>query len=93
MTTFLNDNQHDIYMEENNDKKQSTRPLEKINFILMGASVALIVIGFLMMGGGASTEEHFNPDIFSTMRTAVGPGFSFVGFVTMFFAILYKKKK
>lgn len=59
----------------------------------MGVSVALIVIGFLLMGGGATTEETFNPDIFSTMRTAVGPGISFIGFVIMFFAILYKKKK
>ena len=81
-------------MEEiNKEKKTDTRPLGKENFILMGVSVALIVIGFLLMGGGATTEETFNPDIFSTMRTAVGPGISFIGFVIMFFAILYKKRK
>ncbi len=72
---------------------EQSRPLEKINYILMGISVALIVIGFLMMSGGATTEDKFNPDIFSTMRIAVGPAFSFIGFVAMFFAILYKKKK
>ena len=78
-------------MEEiKKEKKTDTRPLGKENFILMGVSVALIVIGFLLMGGGATTEETFNPDIFSTMRTAVGPGISFIGFVIMFFAILYK---
>ena len=77
-------------MEEiKKEKKTDTRPLGKENFILMGVSVALIVIGFLLMGGGATTEETFNPDIFSTMRTAVGPGISFIGFVIMFFAILY----
>ena len=80
-------------MEEiKKEKKTDTRPLGKENFILMGVSVALIVIGFLLMGGGATTEETFNPDIFSTMRTAVGPGISFIGFVIMFFAILYKRK-
>ena len=57
-------------MEEiKKEKKTDTRPLGKENFILMGVSVALIVIGFLLMGGGATTEETFNPDIFSTMRT------------------------
>lgn len=75
------------------ETRNNKRPLGKENFILMGASMALIVIGFLMMSGGATTEEQFNPDIFSTMRTAVGPCFSFIGFVMMFFAILYKKKK
>ena len=75
------------------DKNTDSRPLGEENFVLMGVSVALIVIGFLLMGGGATTEETFNPDIFSTMRTAVGPGISFIGFVIMFFAILYKKKK
>lgn len=80
-------------MEDNKKETNNTRPLGKENFILMGAAMALIVIGFLMMSGGATTEEQFNPDIFSTMRTAVGPGFSFIGFVIMFFAILYKKKK
>ncbi len=76
----------------NKPANEQSRPLGKINYILMGASAALIVIGFLMMSGGATTEEKFNPDIFSTMRTAVGPAFSFIGFVAMFFAILYKKK-
>ena len=56
-------------MEEiKKEKKTDTRPLGKENFILMGVSVALIVIGFLLMGGGATTEETFNPDIFSTRQ-------------------------
>ena len=71
---------------------ENSRPLQKINYILMGISIALIIIGFLLMTGGATTEDKFNPDIFSTMRTAIGPGMSFIGFVMMFFAILYKKK-
>lgn len=75
------------------EEQQSTRPLDKINYILMVVSVALIVIGFILMGGAATTEEKFNPDIFSTMRVGVGPTVSFLGFVAMFFAILYKKKQ
>ena len=70
-----------------------TMPLGKLNFIFMGAAGVLIIVGFLLMLGGSSSPEEFNPDIFSTMRTAVGPGISFIGFVIMFFAILYKKRK
>ncbi len=71
----------------------SNRPLEKINFILMAVSVVLIVVGFILIGSGEpNTEKAFNPDIFSTTRIVVGPTMSFIGFVMMFFAILYKKK-
>ncbi|MDE5728431.1 MAG: DUF3098 domain-containing protein, partial [Duncaniella sp.] len=36
------------------------------NFKLMAAAGAMIVIGFLLMAGGATGWEEFNPDIFST---------------------------
>lgn len=70
------------------------RPFTRINFILMGACVALIVIGFLLMaGGGSSVEGGFNPDIFSTRRIVVGPTISFLGFLLMAFAIIYTPGK
>lgn len=71
---------------------ESARPLTKMNFILMGVSAVLIVVGFMLMGGSANDGQTFNADIFSTLRTAVAPTISFVGFVMMFFAILYKKR-
>ena len=78
---------------QNNEKiKYNKFPLRKINFILMAVFGLMIVLGFILMAGSSNGEE-FNPDIFSTMRTAVGPGISFIGFVIMFFAILYKKRK
>lgn len=40
--------------------------LTKINFILMAIAGLTILIGFLLMLGGSSTTEAFNPDIFST---------------------------
>lgn len=70
----------------------SMRPLDKVNYILIGISVLLIVVGFLLMCGKPSTDTAFNPDIFSTVRIAVGPTIAFIGFVAIFFAILYKKK-
>lgn len=68
-------------------------PLQRINFILMACSGALIVIGFLLMLGPSSTQDTFEPDIFSTRRIVVGPTLAFLGFLSMAFAIIYKPRK
>lgn len=65
--------------------------ISKINYILIAVSLAIIIVGFLLMGGKPSGVE-FNPDIFSTRRIVVGPMISFAGFLFMIFAILYKPK-
>lgn len=67
--------------------------LGKINYMLIAISFALIVIGFLLMLGGSTTDETFNPDIFSTRRIAIGPTITFLGFVCIVPAILYRPKK
>ena len=72
-------------------KNNNRLALSKINFILIGISFIIIVIGFLLMTGSA-TETEFNPDIFSTRRITVGPMISLFGFVCMVVAILYKPK-
>ena len=67
----------------------SERPFGRRNFIFMAASLALIVIGFLLMTGpGSGAETGFNPDIFSTRRIIVGPTIAFLGFLSMAFAII-----
>lgn len=68
-------------------------PLERKNFIIMIASAAAIVIGFLLMLGGSSTEESFNPDIFSTRRVVIGPAIAFLGFVAMGVGIIYLPRR
>lgn len=69
-----------------------TLPLGRNNFIMMAVAGAMIVIGFLLMLGGSSTEEAFNPDIFSTRRIVVGPVITFLGFVLMGVAVCFKPK-
>jgi len=64
----------------------------KTNFILIGISMILIIIGFFLMGGSGSTETSFNPDIFSTTRIVVAPGICFIGFLLVIIGILYKAK-
>lgn len=70
-------------------EESTSFPLAKINFILMAIAAAVIIIGFLLMLGSGSTEQEFNPDIFSTRRIVVGPTIAFVGFLFMGFAIIY----
>ena len=71
--------------------KRSAYPLTKANAILMAASGVLIVLGFLLMLGGANDGAEFNYDIFSVRRTVVGPTIAFLGFVAMAVAIIFKR--
>ncbi|MBD5225280.1 MAG: DUF3098 domain-containing protein [Bacteroidales bacterium] len=67
-------------------------PLCRNNFIWMTISGAVIIIGFLLMLGGGSTDE-FNPDIFSTRRIVVGPTLAFIGFVAMGISIILRPRE
>lgn len=71
-------------------EERQTMPLTKNNFIGMAVAGLLIVVGFLLMLGGSSTPEEFNPDIFSARRIVVGPFLAFVGFVAMAVAIVIR---
>lgn len=66
--------------------------LDRTNFILLAVGMAVVIIGFLLMTGLGSTEEMFEPDIFSVRRIKVAPVVCFIGFVFMIYAILCKPK-
>lgn len=68
-------------------------PLQRGNFIAMAIAGAMIVIGFILMLGGSTTVEEFNPDIFSTRRIVIGPAIAFLGFVAMAAAIIIDPKR
>ena len=42
------------------------------------------------MSGGGSTEEAFNPEIFSARRIKVAPAVCFAGFIFIIFGIMYR---
>ena len=64
----------------------------KTNFILLAIGMAIVIIGFILMSGDASTVEAYNPDIFSTTRIKVAPAVTFLGFLSIIVAIVYKPK-
>lgn len=65
---------------------------DKVNYILLAVGMAVVIIGFLLMSGAGSTESTFNPDIFSARRIKVAPLVCLVGFVSMIYAVVYKRK-
>jgi hypothetical protein len=71
------------------DKKQFA--FGKENFILLAVSIAIIIIGFVLVSGGKSTEETgFDPSIFNNRRLFVAPIVIMSGFGLMVYAILKK---
>lgn len=66
--------------------------LSKTNYIILAIGICIIIAGFLLMMGSASTETHFEPDIFSTRRIMVAPIITLIGFILMIVGILYTPK-
>lgn len=73
-------------------KSGADLPLSTNNFIMMGISLLLIVIGFALTSGAPSGLDEYNPDIFSARRIVIGPALCFIGFVLMAVAIIIKPK-
>lgn len=66
----------------------------KMNYLICGVSVLLIILGFVLMTGPASTiEGGFEPDIFSTKRIVIAPMVCFFGFLLMIVGILFPRKR
>ena len=65
---------------------------DKVNYLLLVVGMIIVVIGFLLMTGPASTETAFEPDIFSARRIKVAPVACLFGFVSMIYAVVRKPK-
>lgn len=65
---------------------------DRINYILLVVGMMIVVIGFILMSGTGSTEEAYNPDIFSARRIKVAPVVCLIGFVSMIYAVMRKPK-
>ncbi len=81
--------------QTNIDQERYTQfPLVKINFILMGIAALMIIVGFILISGGAPADaDSFNPEVFSTRRIVVGPTITFLGFIFMGVGIMWPNRK
>ena len=65
----------------------------KTNYLLLIVGFAIILAGFILMAGDGTTEEAFNPDIFSDRRIKIAPMVCLFGFLFEIVAILWPAKK
>ena len=72
------------------DKKDFA--FDKMNYLLLAVGMIIVVIGFLLMTGPASTDTTFEPDIFSARRTKLAPIVCLFGFVSMIYAVVRRPK-
>ncbi|MBR4591457.1 MAG: DUF3098 domain-containing protein [Bacteroidaceae bacterium] len=64
----------------------------KINYLILLLGIVIVVIGFILMSGDGTTEQAFNPEIFSDTRIKVAPVVCLVGFLTVIAAVLVKPR-
>lgn len=76
---------------DNTENKQNLA-FGKMNFILLAVGLCVVLIGLFLMSGGESTREAYDPSIFDTMHIKVAPVVTFVGFVSIIYAIVHKSK-
>lgn len=74
-------------MEKENNKNLA---FGKGNFIALAISIVIILIGFVLMSGGESTTEKYDPSIFDTRHIVIAPIVTFIGFVSVIYAIMKK---
>lgn len=76
------------------EKKNSMQfAFERKNYMILLASIFLIIIGFLLLAGGGSKDPNqFSYELFSTQRMVTAPIILMLGYVGIAVAIMYKEK-
>ncbi len=78
--------------KENKTEEASQVILKKENYMLMGLGVIVLIIGFLLMTGGASEDPNVfaKEEIYSFRRITLAPIVVLIGFGIQIFAIFRK---
>jgi len=73
-----------------NNSNHSLRLVLTSRSILIVACI-LIAAGYILMSGSGSTEQSFNPDIFSIRRIVIAPMLCLTGYLLIVVGILRKE--
>lgn len=77
-----------------NNENVKTLPLSKRNYILIGISILICIIGYALMSGGANDNPNeFNPEeLYSFRRITLSVITVLIGHTLMIYAIMSKSK-
>ena len=80
--------------KKNEEIERAEFALGTENYRLLILGFVIILIGFLLMQGGKSTNPNeFNPEIFSFRRITLAPIVVLAGFIFEIYAIMKKPKE
>lgn len=75
------------------EAKQQAMPLTGENYKLMLGGLAVIILGFILMSGGGSSDPNvFNEEMFSFRRITLAPILVLGGFAFEIYAIMKRPK-
>lgn len=80
-------------MEGREDKRIKGYGFGKVNLYIALASVAVLVVGYLLLAGGKSDDGvSFNEEVFNRTRIGVAPVVLTLGYVGLLVALLWRGK-
>lgn len=83
--------------EKTSDKKPEKlvyMPFKKMNYILLVIGLAFLILGFILMIGGGSTDpDVFSEKMYDFQRLTLSPILIVIGFIIEIFAIMWRKKE
>lgn len=80
-------------MEGREDKRIKGYGFGRVNLYIALASVAVLVVGYLLLAGGKSEDGvSFNAEVFNRTRIGVAPVVLTLGYVGLLVALLWRGK-
>ncbi len=81
-------------LKKEESKEQFSFVFTKVNYIIMGAGILLLALGYILLAGGGSDDPNvFNYEMFNVRRLYVAPILIILGLIAEVVAIMYKDKK
>jgi hypothetical protein len=72
----MSDNKQSQQVSTNSEKHVGggrNYAFDRTNFLFLAIGFAIVIIGFILMSGPGSTEQAYNPDIFSSAASRWHP--------------------